>query len=100
LTPSPSHPLHVTYGRLAIETKGITLKIRMFKDDLEKALAQSSRQPKVTVRSAPGIDSLFVAYLGERIKLVADGAELEGRIAGSGTTEQDMCWYLVQFATT
>ncbi|MEO8450233.1 MAG: DUF6702 family protein [Gemmatimonadota bacterium] len=96
--PTPSHPIHVTYGRLQIEPTGVTLRIRMFKDDLEKALVQD-RRPKAVSPSAPEMDSNFSAYCGERIVLVADGMPLKGTVSGRGT-EQDMRWYSIRFPTS
>jgi hypothetical protein len=44
-------------------------------------------------------ESLAMAYLGQKLRVAADGRQLVGRIAEAGN-EEKMWWYLVQYPMT
>ncbi|MCC7131393.1 MAG: hypothetical protein IT352_02045 [Gemmatimonadales bacterium] len=90
------HEIHVSYGRVAVEGVTITIRLRMFQDDLSRALARFARRDTVDLTARRESDSLATAYLGKSLLLTADGKALTGAVASSGP-ESDMWWYLIQF---
>ncbi len=95
--PSPArHDLHVSYGRVTIERTTVTIRLRMFTDDLSRALARHHGRDTVDVEARPVADSLAMAYLGRKLLVSADGRPLAGRIAAAGH-EDKMWWYLVEY---
>jgi len=90
------HDIHVSYGRVAVEARAVTIRLRMFKDDLSKAVARHHRRDTVDIEARPLADSLAGAYLAQTLLVSADGKPLVGRIAEAGG-ENDMWWYLVQY---
>lgn len=79
------HPLHLSTTMLAIDESAAFLRVRMFKNDLERALAAAGGRDSLVLAPTPEHDSLFLAYFGERFELRFDGAD-GGRpvIIGSG----------------
>ncbi len=96
---APGHDIHVSYGRVTVEGKAVTIRLRMFKDDLSRALARHHRRDTVDVEARAVADSLAMAYLGQKLLVAADGRPLVGRIADAGNEDQ-MWWYLVQYPMT
>ncbi len=97
LTPSPvRHELHVSYGRVTVERTTVTIRLRMFKDDLSRALARHHRRDTVDVEARAASDALALAYLGQKLLVSADGRPLLGRIAAAGQ-EDKMWWYLLEY---
>ena len=98
VVPSPvaGHEIHASYGRVSVEGKTVTIRLRMFKDDLSRALARHHRRDTVDVEARPVADSLALAYLDQKLLVSLDGKSLVGRITGAGR-EDKMWWYLVQY---
>ncbi len=98
-----AHPLHLSTGQLLVERSTAYLRIRMFKDDLEQALAAHAGVPELALEPAPGADSLFLAYFAFSFELRANGVPLSGEILSSGEDlesgdgDQRMWWVLVGF---
>ncbi len=90
------HAIHVSYGRVAVEGKAVTIRLRMFQDDLSKALARYHRRDTVDIEARPLADSLAMAYLSQTLLLSVDGKPLVGGIAGAGR-EDKMWWFLVRY---
>lgn len=67
------HPLHLSTTMLAIDESAAFLRVRMFKNDLERALATAAGRDSLGLTPTPGHDSLFLAYFAERFELRFDG---------------------------
>ena len=94
--PAPAvHDIHLSYARVAVEGRVVVCRIRMFRDDLERALSRRAGKP-VTLASTAAGDSLFIAYFNEQFALVNGGQRLAGTVVASGE-EPDMWWYTVRF---
>lgn len=94
--PVAGHEIHVSYGRVSVEGKTVTIRLRMFQDDLSRALARHHRRDTVDVEARPVADSLALAYLDHKLLVSLDGKPLVGRITGAGR-EDKMWWYLLQY---
>lgn len=93
--PATAHDVHLTYGRLVVEGRTLTLRLRLFRDDLTQALGRSGGAPVALATGARG-DSLFTRYVNDRLHVVADGHRLTGVVVASGADEL-MWWYEVRF---
>lgn len=83
--PSPAlHPLHLSTSQLAIEEQVAYLRIRMFKSDLEAALAGAVGLDFLHLEPIPAHDSLFLAYFDERYEVVLNGISMPPVITASG----------------
>ena len=94
------HKLHVSYGNTVVEGNLIVSRIRLFKDDLERALRLHGAGADFTMAADPRTDSLVAAYFSERFTVTVAGEKLEGRIIGSGEDALDrepVWWYAIQF---
>ena len=94
--PPARHEVHASYGRLTVETAMVTIRIRMFQDDLSRALARHAKRDTVDLRARPFADSVAGGYLNQTLLLAADGSALRGTIVSAGA-EQEMWWYLIQY---
>ena len=92
---APSHPIHMSYGRLVVEGRTVTLRLRMFRDDLEQALGQFGGAP-VTLASDSRTALLFGRYVNDRVFVAADGRRLIGAVVAGGEDEL-MWWFEVRF---
>ena len=88
-----AHDFHVSYTRMAIEGNSISAQIRMFGDDITKALIDRSKVPTLTLNSAQG-EAAAQAYLAASFPIVANGKKLVPNVA-SATQERDMWSYIV-----
>ena len=93
--PAAMHDVHLTYGRLVVEGRTLTLRLRLFRDDLEQALGRLGGAP-VTLATDSRTDALFTRYVNDRVHVAADGHRLTGVVVASGADEQ-MWWYEVRF---
>ncbi len=94
--PAAGHNIHVSYGRVTVEGKAVTIRLRMFKDDLSKALARHHQRDTVDLEARSLADSLATTYLSQKLLVAVNGKPLVGRIAAAGS-EDKMWWYLVQY---
>jgi hypothetical protein len=88
---------HVSYTRMAIEPLVISAQIRLFSDDVTRALIERSKQPSMTLNSPSG-DAAFKAYLTEMFHVTANGRRLVPVVV-SGAPEKDMYSYIVTWAS-
>lgn len=93
-----THDFHVSYTRMAVEGNAISAQIRMFGDDITKALIDRSKTPSLTLNSAQG-EAAAQAYLAESFPIVANGKRLVPTVA-SATQERDMWSYIVTWTAT
>ena len=100
------HPLHLSTTQLAVDTTTVWLRIRMFKDDLEFALAVRAGLDSLSLEPSASHDSLFAAYFNEAFGLRLNGTEVPGVIESSGEDVESgvgdlrMWWYQVRFDGT
>lgn len=90
------HPLKLSHGRLDVEGDRMTVRIRMFWDDLEEAIRYMTADNRFRIGHTAEADSLVGRYLGGVLVLNADGARPTGRVIDSGE-EDDMFWYIVEY---
>jgi hypothetical protein len=100
VAPRPAlHDVHLSYSRVVVDGSSILWRVRLFRDDLERALRAQSRGTTLTAE-APGADSTFAAYFNARVPVSANGRRLTGRVLQSGrdpdVTDEEMWWYLVE----
>ena len=106
--PSPAppgvvHPLHLSTAHLAVDEQAAWMRIRMFKDDLEAALAAHSGVDSLALEPSAVHDSLFLAYFGKAFGLRFDGVEVSGVIESSGEDLESgdgdlrIWWYQLRF---
>jgi Domain of unknown function (DUF6702) len=94
------HDVHLTHTRMVVEGRTIACRVRLFKDDLEKALEQFAGRPDLHLTPEARADSLFAAYFGRTVTLEADGRPVSLQVSGSGTerdpSSQDIVWYVLE----
>ncbi|TFG62618.1 MAG: hypothetical protein E4H28_07440 [Gemmatimonadales bacterium] len=97
------HPLHVSTAQLAVEERVAYLRIRIFKSDLEAALANAVGLDSLRLQPIPAHDSLFLAYFAERYEIVLDGdptspvITASGEDVDSGDGEERIWWVQVEY---
>jgi hypothetical protein len=100
-----AHPLHLSTAQLVVEETSLYLRIRIFKDDLEGALAARAGVAEFTLSPTPEADSAFLAYLGTTLSIQADGADLTAAVISSGVDleagqgDATVWWYLLEYPT-
>lgn len=94
------HDIHLTYTRMVVDGASVICRVRLFKDDLDRALQDFAKQPALHVGVTPGTDSIFAAYFNARAALSADGEELRGKVVQSGldadAADEQMWWYVIE----
>lgn len=82
--PERPHPLHLSTTAIAIDGASVFLRVRMFKNDLEEALAATDGRDTLALAPMAEHDALFLRYFAERFELRFDGASASPEIVGSG----------------
>lgn len=82
--PERPHPLHLSTTAIAIDETAVFLRVRMFKNDLEGALAAADGRDSLTLAATAEHDAMFLDYFGERFELRFDGASVTPEIVASG----------------
>jgi hypothetical protein len=93
LLSAPPHNLHVAHTRMVVEGPVVVARVRMFRDDLQKALKRPATDDAAW-RTA------VAAYVGQNFTVVANGAKLGGEVLDGGADmdgEQPIWWVLVQW---
>ncbi|MFA6165683.1 MAG: DUF6702 family protein [Gemmatimonadaceae bacterium] len=91
--PAPPHNLHLTHTRMVIEGNAVVARVRMFRDDLDKAL-------KRKVSDDAASKAAVAAYMAQNFMVSADGTRLAGEVLDSGADmdgDQAIWWVLVQW---
>lgn len=91
-----AHPLKLSHGRVDVNGAVITLRVRMFWDDLQEAIRFMTEDRRFRIEHTATADSLVGAYLQQVMILEADGGRPPGRVLESGE-EDDMFWYIVEY---
>lgn len=92
-----AHDLHIAYADLAIEGDVVAGRIRLFQDDLERALGPLAGADAISLRPGPEADALVLRYLRERLRIAADGVLLDPAILDSGRDmlDREAVWWVV-----
>lgn len=94
------HDLHLSHTRLAVEGATVGARIRLFRDDLERALRRRAGDSALALSPERRREAEVERYLRERLRLDADGARLALRVTGSGyerdAAQQDVLWYVLE----
>jgi len=95
-----AHDLHLAYGDMAVEGSLIAGRIRMFRDDLEQALATLVDTDTLTLEPGAEADALVMRYVRDNLHIRVGGQELEASLMGSGEDDLDLepvWWVIVQY---
>ena len=89
-TVSARHNTHIAHARILVDGATVTARVRMFRDDLQKAV-------KVKVNEDSASRVAVGAYVGKNLMVTADGTRLAAELVGSGgETEGDQpVWWVV-----
>ncbi len=105
-TPAPSpavHPQHLSTAQFAIEERVGYLRVRMFKHDLEAALAASHGLESVSLEPTATADSLFLEYFVDRYEVHLEGVAVRPTLISSGEDietdegEERVWWVLLEY---
>lgn len=91
------HDFHVSYTRMAVEQTVISAQIRLFSDDVTRALVERSRTPSLTLNSPQG-EAAFQAYLAAQFPIVVNGRRLAPAVISSAQ-DKDMWSYVVTWTS-
>jgi hypothetical protein len=92
------HDFHVSYTRMAVESTVISAQIRMFSDDVTRALIERTRTQSVALNSPQG-EAAFQAYVAEQFPIVVNGRKL-APVVLSGSQERDMWSYVLTWTSS
>ena len=81
---NPEHDFHVSIGRMAVENNQVLLQIRLFEDDLELGLQGFHSDDSLRLQVDSDTDSLFAAYLNDKLVITHGDEVLTGNVATSG----------------
>lgn len=109
-----AHDLHIAYADMAIEDAVVAGRIRMFKDDLERALGPMVGADAFTLRPGAEADALVMRYLRDHLTIEtltgdaddpasAAATPLEPTLLQSGEDMLDreaVWWVVVQYQAT
>lgn len=91
--PAPMHDTHVSHTRLVLDGVSVVARVRVFKDDLEKALNRR-------VAADAATQAAFASYLTSHFLVRADGVRLTCRIedqeADVDPSGEAMWWAIIQ----
>ena len=94
---SALHDFHVSYTRMAVEPTVISAQIRLFSDDLSRALIERSTRTAITLDSPEG-EAAFASYLAQAFPLTANGRRLVPVVV-SGAKDKEMWSYIVTWTS-
>jgi hypothetical protein len=81
------------------EKNSIEVSLKVFIDDLEKALTEENKAPKLflnTKKENQKGDTYIKAYLNKHFKISIDGEAVNGSYLGK-EYENDVCWMYVEY---
>lgn len=101
ITAAGAHDIHLTYSRVVIDGASVSYRVRLFRDDLERALQAHGKLASFTLGATPAGDSLFATYLDRHVTLSVGGKRLTGRVVESApdpqVIDEPMWTYLVEY---
>jgi hypothetical protein len=84
---------------MVVEGTTVACRVRLFKDDLERALKVESGRPALRITAVDRADSAFAKYYARAMAISADGRPVVLHVTGSGTEKdeaaQEVVWYLL-----
>lgn len=87
---------------MVLEGTTVACRVRLFKDDLERALRVEAKDSALRITEGDRADSLFGRYFGKAMRLSADGSPVALRVTSSGTEKdeaaQEIVWYVLEGA--
>ena len=96
-SPFPVHNKHVSHTRVALDGVTVLARVRLFRDDLEKALGRKVAADDPASRAA------IQAYVGKALVLRADGAPVALTVVDEDADldeDQPVWWVLLQGRAT
>jgi hypothetical protein len=72
-----AHDVHLSHARVVVEGATVVMRVRIFKDDLERALGARLGRAGYVISPGHEADSLVVAYLNEAVTLTHGAADGE-----------------------
>ena len=85
---------------MVLEGSTVACHVRLFKDDLERALREESRRPGLRITTDDRADSAFVKYYARAMTLSADGRPIVLHVTSSGIEKdeaaQEVVWYVLE----
>lgn len=91
--PPAMHNTHISHTRLVLEGPVVLARVRMYRDDLEKAL-------KRKITDDPAAQAAVAQYVTKNFGVRADGVPLAGEMLDGGSDkdgDQPVWWVLVQW---
>ena len=84
-----AHDVHVSQARVLVDGASIAWRLRVFEDDLERALRAFARDSTLSVAALPAarFDPLVTRYLAARLVVVADGDTLAPALVQTGVDD-------------
>ncbi len=92
------HDFHVSYTRMAVEPTVISAQIRLFSDDVTRALVERSKTPSLALNSPQG-EAAFQAYLAEQFPVSVNGKRLTPVVVSSAQ-DKDMWSYVLTWTSS
>ncbi len=92
-----THEFHVSYTRMAVEPTVISAQIRVFADDVTRALVERTKAQSITLNSPQG-EAAFQAYLAAGFPVKANGRLLSPVVASS-VQDREMWSYVVTWTS-
>ncbi len=92
------HDFHVSYTRMAVEPTVISAQIRLFSDDVNRALVERSKTPSLALNSPQG-EAAFQAYLAEQFPVSVNGKRLTPVVVSSAQ-DKDMWSYVLTWTSS
>jgi len=87
---------------MVLEGTTVACRVRLFKDDLERALRVEAKDSALKITESNRSDSLFGRYFARAMRLSADGRPIALRVTDSGTEKdeaaQEVVWYVLEGA--
>lgn len=95
-----AHDVHLSYTRMVVDGSNVVARVRLFKDDAERALRVHAKRPELRLDAGAASDAVFADYFNAHVTVSADGERLRGKVLQSGLDadagEAPMWWYLVE----
>jgi hypothetical protein len=93
-----THDFHVSYTRMAVEGTQVVAQIRLFSDDLTRALIERTKAQTITLGTAQS-DVAFRAYLTTAFPVTINGRALTPTVVSSGQ-DKEMWSFVVTWTAT
>jgi hypothetical protein len=96
---SGAHDVHLSFTQVTVDARRVTCRVRVFRDDLELAMARHTGVAGWKAEASVAVDSAFATYFARAFPLRADGATLVPRVTSSGGERdeagEEVRWFVV-----